>query len=376
MSKARNRESRIVRASIIGIVANVLLSSFKAVIGIVSGSIAIVLDAINNLTDTLSAILTIFGMRLASKPADKKHPFGHGRYEYLTTIAVSFVIIAAGVMSFVQSVQKLGRPEPSEYKWFSLVVLSIAIMVKIVLSMYYHRIGKEVRSETLTATGADAGFDAIITSATLLAAIATMLFGPGVAWLDGALGLLISLVIVKTGIGMALSPLNQLLGVRVDAEKVIEIQKDISAYDAVLGVYDMMLHNYGPENMIGSVSIEVIDTMTAHEIFDLTRKIQKDILKKYGIYFTIGIYAQNSAGTVVSKMYSHIIELLHEEPEVIQVHGLYIDHTDKTISFDTVMDFSVKDMSKARKALALKIEKAYPDYTVDNVVDLDYSTSE
>lgn len=376
MSKQISRDGRIVRASIIGIATNVFLSTFKAIIGIISGSIAIVLDAVNNLTDTLSAVLTIFGIRLASKPADKEHPFGHGRYEYLTTIAVSFVIIAAGLMSFFESIKKLQNPVAADYQWFSYVVLTTAIIAKIVLSEFYKRTGRAVKSETLEATGADARFDAIVTSATLIAAVVTMIFGSKLAWLDGALGLMISLVIIKAGIEMVMSPLNQLLGLRVDYSKINEIKQEIASHNGVLGVYDMLLHNYGPKNMIGSVSIEVIDTMTAHEIYDLTRHIQKDIIKKYGIFFTIGIYAQNSSTDEIGKMYSDIKEILRTYPSVIQVHGLYIDPVDKTISFDTVIDFSVKDLAHIRKEIATRVGSIYPDYTVDNVVDPDYSTSE
>lgn len=345
------REKEIIKAGIIGVASNILLSALKALIGLLANSIAIVLDAVNNLTDILSALLAVVGMKLASMPADKEHPFGHGRYEYLSTIAVSFVIISAGAFSLCSSFNKLIKPEPTEYKWYSFAVLTIAVIAKIIISIYFKKEGEKTESETLTAIGVDAKFDAVITFSTLIAAIAVIIFGPQVSRLDGALGIMISIIIVRSGIKMALSPLDQLLGLRVEHSKVNEIKKEIASIKKVLGVYDMLLHNYGHENIIGSVNIEVIDTMTAHEIYDLTKEIQKTVLKKHGIFLTIGIYAKNSSEEETGRMREKITAILKESPNVIQVQGLYIDPKDKTISFDTVIDFKIKDLGKARKIL-------------------------
>ena len=252
----------------------------------------------------------------------------------------------------------------------------IAVIAKIIISIYFKKEGKKTESETLTAIGIDAKFDAVITFSTLIAAIAVIIFGPQVSRLDGALGIMISIIIVRSGIKMALSPLDQLLGLRVKHSKVNEIKKEIASIKKVLGVYDMLLHNYGHENIIGSVNIEVIDTMTAHEIYDLTKEIQKTVLKKHGIFLTIGIYAKNSSEEETGRMREKITAILKESPNVIQVQGLYIDPKDKTISFDTVIDFKIKDLGKARKILAARVSDAYPDYKVENVVSRDYSTSE
>lgn len=376
MSQKVSREKEIIREGIIGIAANILLSATKAVIGLLANSIAIVLDAVNNLTDILSSLLTIIGMKLACMPADKEHPFGHGRYEYLSTIAVSFVIIAAGAISLFSSFNKLLKPEPTEYKWYSLAVLIIAVIAKIIISLYFKKEGEKTESEALAAIGIDAKFDAVITFSTLTAAIATIVLGPQVARLDGALGIMISIIIIRAGIKMVLSPLDQLLGVRVDHAKVNAIKQEISSHEKVIGVYDMLLHNYGHDNIIGSANIEVMDTMTAHEIYDLTKEIQKTILKKHGIFLTIGIYAKNSPEEETGRMREEITAILKDSPNVIQVQGLYIDPKDKTISFDTVIDFKTKDLGKARKNLASRVSAAYPDYKVENVVSRDYSTSE
>lgn len=376
MTDKNIRKKKIVRASAIGIASNVILTIVKTIIGLFSGSIAIILDAVNNLTDSLSAILTLVGIKLASKPADKEHPFGHGRYEYLTTIAVSIVIIVLGGAFIFQSFKKIFNPIPAEYDVPGIIILVLAVFTKVFLSAYYTKVGKEVNSETLIDTGVDAKFDVVITSMTLIFALVTMIFGASVSWLDGLLGIFISIMILKAGLEMLISPISELLGERIDYKRVAEIKKAIQLHSEVLGVYDIMLHNYGHEQLIGSLNIGVRDNMTAHEIYDLSRKIQKDIFKQFGIFFNIGIYVENYSDPEVAPIYEKIIDLLKRQEHVIQVHGVYIDPVDKTISFDTVVDFEVKDMGGFRKYLASVVKKEFPDYDIDNIVDLDYSTTE
>lgn len=375
MKKQRGREERIVRAGLIGIGANVLLSAAKAAIGLLSNSIAVILDAVNNLSDAMSSVLTIVGIKLASKPADREHPFGHGRIEYLSTISVACLIIAAGGASLIESVKKLLHPEVSEHDWTGIIVIALAIFAKLALSRFYGAEGRASNSETLTASGKDSAFDAVIGTATLVAALAGMFFGEAAAWVDGALGLGISAVIIRAGIQMVMSPLSGLLGKRVDREDIRLIKEAVASHEGVLGVYDLILHDYGPERKVGAVNIGVEDRASAHEIYDLTRKIQLDIRKRFGVLLTIGIYASNYSDETTRKMCEKITEALSGTPGVIQVHGLYIDTKDKTIAFDTVADFSVRDIPAFRKTLASKIEALYPEYRVDNFVDVDYTTS-
>lgn len=373
--KDDSRDHQIIRASGIGIAANLALSGSKAAVGALSGSIAIILDAVNNLTDALSAVLTLIGTKLAGKPADKEHPFGHGRIEYITTIAVAFVVAGAGVSSLVESARKLAEPSETSYGPVGLAILAAAVAVKLVLSAFYLRVGRQTESETLKDTGADARFDAVITGATLLCALLNIWLGPGLLWLDGALGLCISLVIIRAGIIMMLSPLDGLLGKRSNHELAEQIRRDILSHDDVLGVFDLMIHDYGPRYRIGSVHIEVDDSMSAHRIHDLTRHLQKDLMDRYGIMFTIGIYACNCNDPSTTPMYRHIMEMLRAMPEVIQVHGLYIDPRDRTISFDTVVKFGIKDSAALQERIRKAVSDAYPGYSVDNGIDYDYTLS-
>ena len=255
-----NRSKEIIRTSWIGIVANVLLAGFKAAVGVLSSSVAIVMDAVNNLSDALSSVITIIGTKLSQRPADRKHPFGFGRIEYFSAIIIAVIVLSAGITSLIESVKKIFDPTEPSYSTTTLVVIVVAIVVKLVLGQYVKRKGQQLKSDALIASGSDALFDAIITLATLVSAGIMLLWGVS---LDGILGALISLVIIKAGIEMLASPVNELLGVSIPAELTSEIKKEVSAFEGVHGVYDLILHNYGPDVKIGSLHINVYDTMSA-----------------------------------------------------------------------------------------------------------------
>ena len=265
-----NRRAQIVRTSVVGIIANVLLAAFKAVVGIIASSVAIVMDAVNNLSDALSSVITIIGTKLSQRPADRKHPFGYGRVEYFSAIIIAVIVLSAGITSLIESVKKIFNPTEPSYTTATLIVIIVAIVVKLVLGYYVKKKGKQLNSDALIASGSDALFDAIITTATLVSAGIMLIWGFS---LDGILGAIISIVIIKAGIEMLASPVNELLGSRVSPELVKEIKHEIMEVEGVRGVYDVILHNYGPEVMIGSLHISVLDTMSAHEIHGLTRRI-------------------------------------------------------------------------------------------------------
>lgn len=369
------REKKIIHASAVGIVSNVALCGAKAAIGVLSNSIAIVLDALNNLSDALSSVLTLAGISLASRPADREHPFGFGRYEYLTTMTISLIILGAGIFSMVQSVGKIIDPEPSQYSWTGILVLVLAIAAKLLMSRFFRKTGAATESESLKATASDAMFDAAVTSATLLAALVGIIFGDVAPWLDGTLALCISLIIIRAGVKMVMSPLDRLIGERMDSGLTETLKKEVASFGKVLGVYDLIIHDYGPGRRLGSMYIVVEDTMTAHEVQDLTRQIQRRLLGKYGILFTIGIHAMNWKDPGTRIMYDKIIDLVRKVPGVIEIHGLYIDPKDKTISFDVVTDFSVKDREAFRRKLVDAVAACYPEYRSDVIVDPDISTS-
>ena len=364
-----NRSQEIIRTSWIGIAANVLLSVFKAIVGILAGSVAIVMDAVNNLSDALSSVITIVGTKLSLRPADRKHPFGFGRIEYFSAIIIAVIVLSAGITSFIESVKKIFDPAEPEYTTMTLVVIVVAIVIKLILGQYVKRKGEQLKSDALIASGSDALFDAVITLATLISAGVMLLWGIS---LDGILGALISVVIIKAGIEMLASPVNELLGTSISADFAKQIQKEVSDYDGVHGVFDLILHNYGPNVKIGSLHINVYDTMSAHDIHGLTRSISTRMYDKYGIIMTVGVYAVATGENHLAELQSKVMQTLAAHKNIVQVHGFYYSEKNKYLSVDIIPDFSVHDETALVSQLTSEIQPLVPDTQVIIVVDHNY----
>ena len=364
-----NRSQKIIRTSIIGIAANVLLATFKAVVGILASSVAIVMDAVNNLSDALSSVITIIGTKLSERPADREHPFGFGRVEYFSAILIAVLVLCAGVTSLIESVKKIFEPTEPEYTTVTLVVIIVAIVVKLLLGQFVKKQGQQLKSDALIASGSDALFDAVITLATLISAGIMLLWNIS---LDGILGALISLVIIKAGFEMLASPVNELLGARISPELVHEIKQEVGSFEGVHGVFDIILHNYGPNVMIGSLHVNVYDTMDAHEIHGLTRRITEQMFEKRGIIMTVGIYAIATGKNKRAELQSTVMQALAKHPEIVQVHGFYYFKKDHRISVDIVPDISVHDEAALCAQLTEEL-KALVSEEVTIVVDHNYS---
>ena len=365
-----NRNAQIIRTSVIGIVANVLLAAFKAVVGVLASSIAVVLDAVNNLSDALSSVITIVGTKLSERPADRKHPFGFGRIEYFSAIIIAVIVLSTGITSLIESVKKIFNPTEPDYTTTTLIVIAVAIVVKLVLGRFVKAKGKQLKSDALIASGADALFDAVITLATLVSAGVMLLWNVS---LDGILGALISAVIIKAGVEMLASPVNELLGARVSPELVAEIKREVMAFDGVHGVYDIILHNYGPNLMIGSLHISVLDTTSAHEIHGLTRKIANQLFDRHGIITTVGVYAIATGENKRAELQAKVMKTLAANEHIVQVHGFYFSERDQLLSVDVVPDITIHDDALLIKQLTIDIQPLVPDTKVVLVVDHNYS---
>ena len=352
-----DRSQEIIRTSWIGIVANVLLAGFKAAVGILASSVAIVMDAVNNLSDALSSVITIIGTKLSQRPADRMHPFGFGRIEYFSAIIIAVIVLSAGITSLIESVT-------------TLIVIVVAIVVKLILGQYVKRKGEQLKSDALIASGSDALFDAVITLATLISAGIMLLWGMS---LDGLLGALISAVIIKAGVEMLASPVNELLGTSIPAELTRQIIKEVSDFDGVHGVYDLILHNYGPDVKIGSLHISVYDTMSAHEIHGLTRKITTQMFERHGIIMTVGVYAIATGKNRRTELQSQVMQALAAHKDIVQVHGFYYSERDQMLSVDVVPDISVHDEAAFVNKLTSEIQPMVPDMQVVIVIDHNYS---
>lgn len=370
LEEAQNRNQMIVRTSVIGIIANVLLAGLKAVIGLISNSIAVVLDAVNNLSDALSSVITIVGTKLANKRPDKKHPMGYGRIEYLSAMIVSAIVLYAGITSAVESVKKIIHPEKADYSVISLIIIAIAIGVKLLLGRYVKTQGKKAKSSALIASGADATFDAILSASVLASAIIYLTTGVS---LEAYVGVIISIIIIKSGIEMMIETLNDILGQRADAEKTKEIKQILSAEPEVRGAYDLILNNYGPNKNYGSVHLELPDTMTVEEVDLLTRKVQAKVYHETGVVLTgIGVYAHNTKDNAAAELRDRVEEIVLSHQWALQMHGFFVDMEKKEMRFDVVLSFGI-DAYEGLQTLQDELKKVYPDYRIYIAPDIDVS---
>ena len=372
-SKELSRDRIIIRTSVIGIIANVFLSAFKAIVGVLSHSIAIVLDAVNNLSDAASSIITIVGTKLAGKPADRKHPFGHGRVEYLTALVIALIVLYAGIASLQESIKKIIDPSKPDYNAAAIVIISVAIAVKIVLGRFVKKTGIKVKSDSLINSGTDALLDSVISATTLIAAVIYLAAGVS---LEAYLAALISLVIIKSGFDMLRETISQLLGQRVDADLARDIKKTVLEFDDVLGVYDLVLHNYGPDTYSGSLHIEIPDSFCADRIDVMNREIAMKVYENYNVILTaIGVYSMNTKSELASKVKEDVTRIVFTHENVIQIHGFYLDEEKKTIRFDIIISFDETDRQKLWRHIVDDIKEAYPDYTPEVVLDTDFTES-
>lgn len=363
-----NRQSAIVWTSIIGIVTNVVLVGFKMIVGLLAGSIAIILDAINNLTDVLSSVVTIIGTKLAARCPDEGHPYGHGRIEHLTTLLVGVIILATGIMAMIESIPKIIHPELADYSWATIVVVVAAIFAKLILGCYVRHAGKRFASSSLVASGVDALFDAALSFGTLVGIIVTLVFQISI---DGILGAIIALFIIKTSIEILMEASNEILGCTADQDLMRKLKALINTFPEVSGAYDLMLHSYGPTELIGSVQIQVPDQLTAKEIHRLTQEIAHRVYAKYNVNLTIGIYAENSAEPAHREIREQILNIVNIYPEIRQMHGLYIDDERKLITFDIVIPVQYVHKTELKAKVARQLRKSFPDYKCMITLDID-----
>lgn len=363
------RAKTIVKTSIIGIITNILLAAFKAVVGFLSNSIAIVLDAVNNLSDALSSIITIAGTMLAGRTPDKKHPLGHGRIEYLSAMIISVIVLYAGATSFIESVKKIIHPEKPDYATITLVIIAVAVVVKVVLGRYVKGVGEKVNSDALKDSGKDALFDAVLSSSVLLSAV--IFIASGIS-LEAYVGVIISCFIIKSGIEMLKDTLDEILGKRVDSAFTDEIKKTVCEDEAVGNAYDLFLHSYGPDRYFGSVHVEVPESMTATEIDAMERRIAHNVFKKHGILMTgIGIYSVNDTDEETVKLRGGIADIVMSHEGVLQMHGFYLDKEKKSVNLDIIIDYDLKDRQSLFEHISGDLKEAFPEYEFNLVLDID-----
>ena len=361
------REKNITKTSIIGIIANILLSGLKAFVGFLAGAVSVILDAVNNLSDAVSSVVTIIGIKLSKKKPNSKHPYGYGRIEYFTALIIGVIIIATGASSLVEAIKKIITPEELDFKWYSAVIIGAAILVKVLLGLYTRSQGKKYNSDALVASGVDALMDALVSVATLIG------IGVSLIWhvnIDGYVGVVIACFILKAGLEILLESVSNVMGKRPDAEITKEIKEEIKKIDLVSGAYDLIIHNYGPDRAIGSVHVEISSDLTADRIHLLTMQIQNVIMEKFHIILTVGVYAINEK---YRDVYENIKGIVKETKGTLGCHGFFVNEEKKMLSFDCVIDFTIKDKQAFIDEMVKKVQGVYPNYFVNINLDLDYS---
>ena len=366
----KSRNKVIIRTSIISIVTNVLLAAFKAVIGIVSNSIAVTLDAVNNLSDALSSIITIVGTKLAGKTPTKKHPLGYGRIEYLSAMIVAGIVLYAGITSAVESVKKIIWPEEADYSTVSLIIIAVAVLVKVLLGTYVRRQGRLSNSGSLVASGSDALFDAILSASVLASALIFLYTGLS---LEAWVGALISIFIIKSGIEMMCETLDELLGHRADSQLTKHIKKILCKEPAVSGAYDLVIHNYGPSLNLASVHLELPDTMTVQEVDDITRRLTAKVYKETGTLLAgVGVYSYITCNEAAAQIQHEVRRIVLAHDWVLQMHGFYLNAETRQMQFDAVLDFGIQP-AEAQRILQEELHAAFPDYEIFVAIDFNVS---
>ena len=317
----------------------------------------------------MSSLITIIATKLAGRAPDKKHPLGYGRIEYLSTMIIAAIVLYAGVTALIESVKKIINPETPDYSALTLAIIAVAVAAKVLLGLYFRKVGKQVNSGSLQASGSDALSDAILSASVLLSAIVYLTTGLS---LEAWVGVLIAIFIIRAGYEMMTEAVDDLLGKRLDRETAAAIKKTICDEPEVEGAYDLFLNNYGPERVIGSVHVEVPDTMTAGEIDSLERRIAHKVFEEHGIVMTaIGIYAVNTTDDRIAEMRTRLTRMIMSHDGILQVHGFTVNDETKVIQFDVIVDYARTDRKEIFDHIAQEAAEMYPDYTLRLVMDID-----
>ena len=348
------RDKKIIKISILGIIVNLILVAFKAVVGFVTNSIAIILDAVNNLSDVLSSVITIIGTKLSGKRPDKEHPYGHGRIEYLASVIIALIVLIAGITAFKESLEKILNPEEANYTVASLIIIVVAVFVKFFFGRYVKTEGEKLNSGSLIASGTDAISDSVLSLSTLIAAIVSLIWKISI---EGYIGLVISIIILKSAFEILKDTINEVIGIRPDSELTQKLRQRILNNKDVFGVYDLIIHNYGPNNIIATAHIQVKDELNARQIHQITRKIALDVYNEFGIILTLGIYAANDQGEY-GEIQKYIGSILHEYKNILQIHGFYVDELEP---------------EKIVQEIIEKLKSKYPKYDYNVIIDKDFS---
>ncbi len=371
MVEEGTRKKVLQRTAATGIASNAFIAVLKLIIGIASGSVAIVSDAANNLSDMLSSIVTIIGFNASTRRPTHSHPLGFGRMEYISALFVAFLVIFTGASFFRSSIDRIIEPTPVEISLPMVLILVMTILIKIGLWRINIRNGRRIESEALSASGSDALSDALATTVTIVAAIASRF---STLPIDGIAGIIVSIFILYAGVTSVVGTVSTIVGERPTKDTVAFLRSIINSHPPLSGGYDIQIHTYGPSRSIGTCNVEVPSDSLTEEVFDAMTDAQEEIMDKMGIYMTFGMYAVNTKNPVVQLMKQEVLKVLKAtSPAVLSIHGFHVHFEDSRVHFDVVVDFTVTDLAAFRSAEQKALEEAFPTYSFSFNIDPDYA---
>ena len=364
------KRSRIIRnTSILGIVANLLIAGVKVVLGVLTSSVAIVSEGVNNAGDVLTSVLTMVGTKLACRHPDAKHPFGYGRLEYLTALVIAVVIIVSGIEMLIESVKLIFRPEPLEVSYLALGIVAGSAVLKFALGLYTIAMGRKANSSALEAVGIDCRNDAFGSAITIVACITFLTTGFSI---DAYAGIVISAFIVKSGVGILKGTVAEILGRPGDAELARRIYRRIRETKGVENAADMMLHNYGPDAWSGSVNVEMDHDLSVGEIYGILHALQLAIMHEERVTMVFGVYAVDRDHEESKAVRNAVVNFVKQREHVKSFHAIYLEPGTNRIYCDLVVDYSLRDWEPLKTDFRDYMKSVFPDNEVVLTIETEF----
>lgn len=364
-----NRSSKIMRVSIAGIIVNILLAITKLIIGFSTNSIAIIGDAMNNISDFSSSIITIVGTKIANKKPDREHPFGHGRIEYLTALIIGLAIFATGLQILISSIKSLNHKSDYSFNFIVVIIMFVTIIVKIILGIYTEIRGKYLGSEALVGSGKDSKNDALVTSVAFISMIIYIYFKISI---DSIAGSIISLFILKSGFEIIFDTIKMILGKRVDEDISKAVYNMIDSNDLIISAHDLILNTYGPSTIIGSINVDIDHEKTVGQIYPILHKLQLEIYEKLKIYLVFGIYSIDKHSIEAKKVLEILKKIEKNESYILGCHGVIVDKDNNEIYCDILLDF-MADKEDIKSKIEKILGEEFPEYKLHITLDLEFA---
>lgn len=359
-------------AGIVGILCNILLFTGKLIIGLLVNSSAVITDSFNNLSDAASSIISLVGAKLVAKPADKEHPFGHGRYEYIVALAVSFIILEVAFSCFKSSFNKILHPEDLTVTTVSLIILIISVLVKIWLSLFNRHLGKKINSKVLLATAKDALGDVFVTSATIISLLIFRIFELNI---DGYMGCIVAIMVFIAGVSIAKDTIEPLLGEAVPEELYQQICEKVCSYEGIEGIHDLIVHNYGPTRRMATLHAEVKNTLSLEVAHEISDKIEQDILKELNIFLVIHLDPLDTDNETVKNYKTLVCSEVTKMDSSASIHDFrMVNGTDQiNLVFDLVLPYSYKKEDCRQFTDSLRTALSNKDHRLNCVITVEHS---